>query len=329
MTFAELAQLHGGFVASRILQTAVALGIFDVLESGPHASSAVAAARRLEPRATALLLNALVGLRLLTKQGATYALTEAADTYLRTASSRSLTWWILFEGALWDVWERLPEAVRTGQPARPADMFQSDAGDTERFIRAMHSLVEARGDAPLVADLLDLTRVQRLLDIGSGPGTYPITFCQRHPHLHATIFDLPGTLRVTRTIVDAADCRDRIDLVAGDYGRDPLPGGFDLGFLSNIIHGEDETTNIALMAKVAGALRSGGRIVIKDHILDDSLTHPAVGALFSLQMLLCTRGRDYGFGEVRAWLASAGFTQIEERVLPAPLTSSLVIGLKP
>jgi hypothetical protein len=76
-------------------------------------------------------------------------------------------------------------------------------------------------------------------------------------------------------------------------------------------------------------LRPGGRIVIKDHILDDSLTHPAGGAVFSLQMLLCTRGRDYSFGEVHGWLEAAGLTQIEERVLAAPLTSSLVTAVKP
>jgi len=329
MTFAELADLHGGFVASRILQTAVVLGIFDALAAGRQTSAAVAAACGLDARATTLLMNALVGLRLLTVQGEAYALTEAADTYLRTAAPRSLSGLIHFDAALWGAWERLPDAVRTGQPVRPPDMFQGDAGETERFIRAMHSLVQARGDATVVADVLGLERVQRLLDIGSGPGTYPIAFCERQPQLRATIFDLPGTLRVTQTIVDAAPCRDRIELVAGDYTCDPLPGGFDLVFLSNVIHGEDEATNRALMSNVARALRAGGRIVIKDHILDDSLTHPAVGAIFSLQMLLCTRGRDYSLGEVRAWLESAGLTQIEERVLAAPLTSSLVIGVKP
>jgi SAM-dependent methyltransferase len=147
--------------------------------------------------------------------------------------------------------------------------------------------------------------------------------------VRATIFDLPGTLAVTRQFVDAVPCRDRIELIAGDYNRDPLPVGFDMVFLSNIIHGEDEEADQRLMRGVFASLQSGGRIVIKDHILDADLTGPAVGAIFSMQMLLFTRGRDYSFDEVREWLQRAGFTNIAQRRLEPPLTSALVTAVKP
>ena len=83
------------------------------------------------------------------------------------------------------------------------------------------------------------------------------------------------------------------------------------------------------MRGIFAALQTGGRIVIKDHILDADLTSPAVGAIFSMQMLLFTRGRDYGFDEVREWLQRAGFTDIAHRPLEPPLTSSLVTAVKP
>ncbi len=70
-------------------------------------------------------------------------------------------------------------------------------------------------------------------------------------------------------------------------------------------------------------------MVIKDHILDDSLTLPPVGALFALLMLLTTeQGGCYSFNEVKAWLQQAGFKAVKEITLPAPLTSSLVVGVK-
>jgi SAM-dependent methyltransferase len=327
MDFAEITRINGAFIESRTLQTAVLLGIFDAIDGGATAE-AVAARLDTHPRATGLLLNALVAMGLLVKQQGSFRLTPAAETYLSSDSPRSLTGMIRFDAALWDGWGRLPEAVRTGQPVRP-DMFQSDPHDTERFIRAMHSLVMARGDADLIVDALELDGVERLLDIGSGPGTYPIRFCLKHPHLRATIFDLPGTLAVSRQFVDAAPCRDRIELVAGDYNRDPLPAGFGMVFLSNIIHGEDEDANRRLMRGVFAALQPGGRIVIKDHILNADLTSPAVGAIFSLQMLLFARGRDYGFDEVREWLQQAGFTNVGCRPLEPPLTSALVTAVKP
>ena len=121
---------------------------------------------------------------------------------------------------------------------------------------------------------------------------------------------------------------NRINLVAGDYNLDPLPVGFDVAFLSNIIHGEDEEANKALMKKVYDTLNPCRRIIIKDHIMDESLTKPACGAIFSINMLLTTKGRDYGFHEVRSWLVGAGFVDISLEELPPPMTSSIVTGKK-
>ena len=106
---------------------------------------------------------------------------------------------------------------------------------------------------------------------------------------------------MTRGYVDASGVGDRIELVPGDYLRDALPTGHDLIFLSNIIHGADEDTNRALMRKIHGALAPGGRVMIKDHVTDESGTSPAPAAIFSIAMLLFTRGRDYAFAEIRDW----------------------------
>ena len=328
MEFAELARINGAFIESRILETAVALGIFDALKDGPVTSTVVATRLATDRRATGLLMNALVAMGLLVKEQGRFGLAPVAEEYLLSDAPRSFAGMILFDAALWDGWARLSEAVRSGRPVRQPNMFQDDSQETERFVRAMHSLVMARGDADVLADALELERVGRLLDIGSGPATYPIQFCLKHPQLRVTVFDLPGTLAVTRQFVSAAACRDRIELAAGDFTRDPLPAGFDLVFLSNIIHGEDEAANQRLMHNVAAALQSGRRIVIKDHILDVDLTSPAVGAIFSIQMLLFTRGRDYGFEEVQEWLRRAGFSDIIQRRLEPPLTSSLVTAVK-
>ena len=218
---------------------------------------------------------------------------------------------IRFEAATWDYWGKLADSVRTGQPARPPNMYQDDAQETATFIEAMDSLVNARGDAEVVAQALDWHRVESLLDIGSGPATYPIHLCRRHPQLRAAIFDLPATLKVTERFVRAAGMSERIKLIAGDYRRDAIPGSYDLIFLSNIIHGENSEKNAALMAKLARHLNPGGRVVIKDHILDETRAQPPVGAIFSMLMLLTTDGgRCYSFAEIKAWLEQAGLQTI-------------------
>ena len=329
MDFAELMRLASGHVEARLIQTAVALAIFDALDNAPATAQAVAQQLKLEPKATELLLNALASLELLHKHAQQFSLGEAATKYLLKSSPHYVGGMIRFDGSLWRCWEKLPEAIRSGQPVRPPNMYQDDPEETEIFIQAMNSLVTARGDTEVMANIFHWSEITELLDVGSGPATYPISLCQLFPWLRATIFDLPATLNLTKKYVREAGMLERIRLMAGDYRNDPIAGSYDLIFLSNIIHGESLENNRSLIRKLFTNLKAGGRIVVKDHILDDSRAAPPVGALFSLLMLLTTEsGRCYSFNEVKNWMEQAGLSQVRQIDLPPPLTSSLVIGTR-
>lgn len=327
MNFSHLIALASGHAEARILQSAVSLGVFEALQNAPQASEVIAAKLHLDPEATELLLNALAALAILEKQAQAFSLTESVKQYLLKSSPQYLGGMILFEDLSWQAWAKLPETIRTGKPARSANMYQEDPNETEIFINAMDSLVKARGDTEAVIHALAWENVGELLDVGSGPATYPIALCRSFRHLRATIVDLPGTLQITERYVRAAGLAGRVTLVAGDYRKDPLRGEYDVIFLSNIIHGEDYRQNEALIAKLSRHLTPAGRIVIKDHILDETRANPPVGAIFSLLMLLTTGGgRCYSFGEIKSWMDRAGLSRVEQIDLPQPLTSSLVIG---
>ena len=329
MNFSQLMGLASGHVEARLTQTAVDLRIFDALENAALTSEEAAARLALEPKAAELLLNALAAVELLHKNAALFSLADTARQYLLRSSPYYVGDMIRFESSLWNCWEKLPEAIRSGKAVRPADMYQDDVNETGTFISAMDSLVKARGDSDVVASVLDWSHVGEFLDVGSGPATYPIALCKKFPNLHATIFDLPVTLNITRHFIRAAGMEDRIRLIAGDYRKDAIPGDYQVIFLSNVIHGEDYAKNEALIGKLAKNLEPAGRIVIKDHILDDSRAKPAVGAIFSLLMLLTTAGgRCYSFNEIRTWMEAAGLSEVEQINLSSPLTSSLVIGTK-
>lgn len=324
--------MASGHAEARAIQTALKLGLFEALAKSDAGEDALADALGSEPRATALLANALTALGLLHKTNGRFGLRNAARRYLVESSDQYMGGMILFDEALWDIWGRLEESVRTGQPARAPDMFQGTPEETFRFIRAMDSLVRARGDARYLAENLDLSGVGRILDVGGGPGTYMAAMVRRWPRMRAAICDLPATLAVARRILAERepDLAERIDLVPFDYRRDDLPGPCDAIFMSNIIHSEPPETNALLMRKCFGALTTGGRVIIKDHIMNADLTGPRAGAVFSLYLLLATRGRDYSFDEVRRWLVDAGFSGVEERRLrDSPFTSSLVVAVKP
>ncbi len=328
MDFSQLSRITTGFTQSRIIQVAVKFGVFDAIKTKGSSTTEIAKVLRTNPRATELFLNALVALEVLHKEEEKFYNTDTSLTYLVKTSPKYFGGMLLFEEGLWNVWARLEESVRTGKPARSPDMFQEKEEETEKFIMAMHTLGKARGDAEILSDILDFKHEKTMIDIGSGPGTYPIQFLKKPPHLKITIFDLTGTLKITRRVLKKEGAYGKINLTEGDYNTDEIPTGFDMAFLSNIIHSEKEEANKKLIKKVYRSLNQNGRIIIKDHILDDTLTSPAVGAIFSIQMLLMTKGRDYSFKEVRGWLENAGFKKAEWIRLKPPLTSSLVIGWK-
>lgn len=335
MNLTELLTLNDAFAGSRILQAGVRLGIFDALAHGEQTATELAQTLGLDSRATWILCNALVALGLLglgaetADSGWAYRNSVAASTWLCRHSAGDFSGKVRFDALLWDTWGKLEESVRSGKAARTPDMFQNDPVETEHFILAMHALVTTRGDGPIMARHPLVMRASTLMDIGTGPGTYPLAFCEANPNLCATLFDLPNTLVVTRKVVDRSSARNRLALVAGDYRTDTLPQGYDVVFLSNIIHGEDEHNNLALMKKIKTALNPGGVVIVKDHILDETATNPADGAIFSVQMLLSTTGRDYTGAEVMDWMAQAGFESAWVEPQEPPLTSQLVIGRAP
>ncbi|HZC45032.1 MAG TPA: methyltransferase [Candidatus Acidoferrum sp.] len=332
MDFAELDALATGHYEARAIQTALKLGIFEILEASPLDGAAIADAISSNRRATTLIANAMVALGLLDKRADRYALTDTSRRYLLRASPEYFGGLILFDEAIFGTWTHLEQTIRTGAPARATDMFQSRPEETERFIRAMDSLTRARGDPLYVADRIDLSRVSMLADIGGGPGTYVLAMLHRWPHLRAAIYDLPATLEVARRILSEREpaALERIKLVRVDYLYDDIPGPCGALFMSNVIHSEDETDNALLMRKCFRALESGGLMIIKDHIMNADLTAPRSGAIFALYLLLTTRGRDYSFDEVSRWLGDAGFVDIRHEALPSPpFTSSMVIARKP
>jgi SAM-dependent methyltransferase len=331
MDFSQLASIAGGHAEARAVQTALKLGLFAALDAAPLDAAALAAAIRCEPRATMLLANAMVALGLLTLDAGGYALDPSARRLLLEASPEYLGWMILFDESLWAVWGSLDQSIRSGAPARTPDMFQAHPDETTRFIRAMDSLVRARGDADWTATHLDLDGLRTIVDLGGGPGTYLVEFLRRSPQLRGAIYDLPATLDVAREMLAKREpsLLARIELRPVDYLADELPGPVDAIFMSNIIHSEDESTNAALVAKCFRALAPGGVLAIKDHIMNSALTAPAAGAIFSLYLLLTTRGRDYSLAEVTGWLTAAGFASISSLELPAPpFTSSIVLARK-
>lgn len=175
---------------------------------------------------------------------------------------------------------------------------------------------------------MDLSEKTRLLDLGGGPGTYAIHFCLKNPRLKATVFDLPTTQATAEKTIEKFGLADRIDFLGGTYLEDTLPGGYDVAWLSHILHGEGPEGCRIIIDKAVSALKPGGTIVVHEFILDDRSGGPLFPALFSLNMLIGTEGgQAYSEQELRAMLESAGVKGIRRLPFRGPNDSGLIVGM--
>lgn len=320
----RISEMARGFQASRILLTAVELDLFAALADGTRTSAEVAAKVGAEARATDRLMNALVVLGLLEKKGDRFGNTALANENLvpgRAAQTMSAPLGHLVN--LWKSWSTLTDAVRAGTCVAPAS---SEETFFRPFIAAMH--YNAENNAPAVVSQLDLSAVRRALDLGGGSGAYSIAFCRAKPNLQAVVFDRPAVVGLTREYASASGVSGRISTIAGDFLRDDLPQGFDLAFLSQILHSNSPRANEALIAKVARTLEPGGQIAIQEFVVDEGRTSPPQPVVFALNMLVGTEAGDtYTEREIRGWLSAGGFGTAK-RVDPPGLGTTLLIARK-
>jgi cyclopropane fatty-acyl-phospholipid synthase-like methyltransferase len=225
---------------------------------------------------------------------------------------------------LWDTWSTLTGAVRHGTSVAAHHARKSDPSTwTTAFIAAMND--RARKQAPVIAAQMELKEGMRVLDVGGGSGAFAVAFVRAKKEVTATVFDLPSVLPLTQNYVTAEGVRGPIDFVAGDYTKDELPAGYDLVFLSAIIHSNSPEQNRRLVQKCVGALRPQGSLVVQDFIMDESRTDPPGGAIFALNMLVGTAAGDtYTESEVRKWMEEAGLSEINRR--ETPFGSAQVMG---
>jgi len=310
---------------SRVILTAAELDFFTFLDEKPVSANEIALKKGLDLRAVTRVLDCLTAIGFLEKRDSVYHLTQKSSFYSAHHPETVLSM-VLHMNYVWDRWSGLTEIVKTGIPAEKKPGIVMDDESWKSFIDAMH--VAGLEISQKIADEYDLSRFTRLLDIGGASGTYTIAFLQHNPSMTAVIFDLQNVIQMAKERIAAEGLSERVELVAGDFYKDELPKGCDLALLSAIIHQNNPHENLNLYIKIFKALKPGGTLLIRDHIMDSSRTKPPAGAMFAINMLVNTGGDTYTFEEVKEGLEKAGFTNVKQ-VRYGVNMDCLVEGRKP
>ena len=317
----DMQELIRGFMPSRAVLTALELDVFTAVGEGGTAKQ-IAAKIRASVRASEMLLNALVSLKLLQKHDGIYTNTPLAARFFVEGTPDSARSAQLHTANMWKRWSTLTDVVRAGTAVTP----RGDNGFVTPFIAAMDHI--ARGRARAVAQAAGVNGAERMLDLGGGSGAYSIAFAKAAPALRIDIVDLPEVLPITQEHIRKAGLADRIRTPAGDMMNIALESGrYDLVLLSAICHMYSPEENQQLFQRAYAALAPKGRLVVSDFILEADKTAPRFGALFALNMLVGTRaGASYSEPEYETWLKAAGFAEAKRVRIPGP--ANLMIATK-
>ncbi|MEV4053688.1 methyltransferase [Amycolatopsis sp. NPDC049688] len=312
-------RLSSAFATSRILHSAVELGVFEFLDGGPASGEEVRRELGLHPRLVRDFLESLRALGLLERGGEEYRNTAVTTAFLvagrqgylggriRTAATRH-----------YPAWGRLSEALREGgleHTAGPAvfERLYADPARARAFLEHMdanNALV-----APQLAEHVDWSEFRSFVDLGGARGNIAAHLVTAHPQLHGGVFELPPVRPLFDELMAELGTESKVDFHPGDFFTDPLPSA-DVLILGHVLHDWSAGQRAEIVGRVHAALPPGGVMIVYDQMLDDE--DPDLPSLIgSLNVALMTPGgSEYTVSEGRVLAEKAGFTVTRITRLP-------------
>ncbi|MBV9030328.1 MAG: methyltransferase [Pseudonocardiales bacterium] len=224
----------------------------------------------------------------------------------------------------------LLEAVRTGGAVWErlhGLSFWDDMSADPRFGRGFDAQM-ARHSAlysPAITRGYDWSTVEHVVDVGGGTGRTLVTILGTHPHLRATLVDLPGPVAGAATVLEEADVAGRCVVVAQSF-FDPLPPGGDVYLLANTVHDWSDEDSARILRRCAQAAGPGGRVLLADRVVTDEADEAAQAFVsgVDLLMLMLNSGRERSEEEFRELGATAGLRHTATHALADYPLMSLV-----
>ena len=322
MKLTTTADVHNtmiAFGASAALNTALELGLFWRLASQPDTAEGVAQSFRVPLRRCRAWLELLVNMGLLERAKETYRVSSAARTAILDAYSQNTwAWRVQARHAWYPAGVDLPanfqaaDSVWTMQGRQAPDEYRrlkEDPAWAAAFTRALYEL-----HLPLareLAETLDMSKVQRMMDLGGGSGVISLELLRRYPHLTCVVIDQEQVCITGREIAAENGLADRITYHPADFLGDDLPTGFDF-----VLECDVGIYELALFRKLHAVLHSQGRFVLVGLWAPEEGLSPVGQEIMTFLHTL--QDPDFEFKpvtETRAILAAAGFKDFTMQTL--------------
>ena len=330
----RLMQIGMAFWPAKTLLSAVELGVFTALSDRALTARELQHELGLHPRGVTDLLDTLVALDVLARDGegeaARYRNTDETAHFLDRNSSSYIGGFLeMANSRLYRYWGDLTEALKTGQPQNEMKhggegMFEElyrDPDRLEQFMRAMAGISLVNFET--FAEKFDFAPYKTMCDVGGATGQLSIFVARRHPHMTCTTCDLPAVVPIARKTIQAHGLSERITASSVDIFSEPLPKA-DVITMGMILHDWNLEKKMQLIQAAYDALPSGGAFAAIENLIDDERRSNAFGLMMSLNMLIeFGEAFDFTGRDFDGWCRKIGFRRTEVIPLRGPASAAV------
>jgi SAM-dependent methyltransferase len=192
------------------------------------------------------------------------------------------------------------------EPKNYVDKMRADPARAREFTRMLfevhHNL------ANQIAELLDLTGVEHMMDLGGNSGVISMALLKKYPMLTSTVVDIENVCVAGHEIAKEQGLSDRISYHPAELFEDELPTGFDL-----VLQCDVALYDLELIQKLHKSLKPGGRLIYVDHFSPVENLAP----ITRIEWTFLDSLHDPNFGfptldEVKSRLTQAGFEYLDK-----------------
>lgn len=320
-------QVASGYWQSCALHAANRLDIFNLLDGQSKDLDTLTKETEADSRCLSALLSALVSMDFLDRDGDTFMNNEFGQTFL-VNSSKFYQGGIVYMFENWyEAWGGLYKTVKTGTPSALMHQEYSDE-ETRNYMMGMHN--RALSQSGVLTSMVDLTGKKMLMDVGCGPSTFAVKFCERYEGLSAVAMDRAQNIEIAKEIVAEYNMEDRVELRVGDYNTDSLGDNINDAMLLSSMTNQESPENIKkLLKKCYDSMREDGVIMIQEQLLHSDKKGPQLAALIGVNQIINTvSGCSYSTTEMEEILAEVGFVDISSEQMAEPSPFIMVRGYK-
>lgn len=218
----------------------------------------------------------------------------ALDERERSAGVHDFPLLIAVPGSIW-------AAQGLGEPKDYVEKMRASPARAREFTYMLFEVHQPMANQ--IAELLDMTGVERMMDLGGGSGVVSMALLRKHPALTATVVDMENVCIAGREIAEEHGLSDRLSYYPAELSHNEFPAGYDM-----VLQCDVGLFGVALFQKLWQALKPGGRLIFVEHFSPTENHAP----LTRVEWTFVDSLRDPNFSfptldQVRTQLAQAGF----------------------